>query len=67
LILRNGSDLIFKKVDRIYRIIRIFLFPVSGRNREYANRFAELAFSLWHSCSNSILAIDEHYFTWDVW
>jgi hypothetical protein len=27
------SFLIFE-IDRIYRIIRIFLFPVSGRNRE---------------------------------
>jgi hypothetical protein len=29
------------KLDRIYRIVRIFSFPVSGRNREYTIRFAE--------------------------
>jgi hypothetical protein len=29
------------KLDRIYRIVRIFSFPVSGRNRKYIIRFAE--------------------------
>jgi hypothetical protein len=29
-------------MDRIYRICWIFLFPVSGRNRKYPIRFAEL-------------------------
>ena len=29
------------KLDRIYRIVRIFSFPVSGRNRKYTIRFAE--------------------------
>jgi hypothetical protein len=29
------------KLDRIYRIVRIFSFPVSGKNREYTIRFAE--------------------------
>jgi len=29
------------KLDRIYRIAMIFLFPVAGRNRKYTIRFAE--------------------------
>ena len=35
-------DSILKKIlDRINRIFRFFLFPVSGRNRKYTIRFAE--------------------------
>jgi len=29
------------KIDRIYRILRIFLIPVSRRNRKWSIRFAE--------------------------
>jgi len=51
------SILIFER-DRIYRIIRIFLFPVSGRNREYATCFAESVSCHRHTSFNLMLAID---------
>ena len=41
--IKNGMDSYFIKkfFDRIYRIVRKILFPVSGRNRKYSIRFAE--------------------------